>query len=187
MRVAGRAKIGVPLVGNGASEDALNAPDHKKPRPHWACGAGCAYEWGDANHHHGTPRGHVAILAADSRNKGKAMLMLAALAAAASSAAKDETFRMVTVSQDALQLCLVIEGTDSLGNGADPSTAIIVAGAVCRPEFQRMRRVYRDYTLTYVDPRTPDDVIESMATDSLKKLLTTVQVSLEKHVGGRTP
>lgn len=83
MRVAGRAKIGVPLVGNGAPEGAPSAPDHKKPRPHWACGAGCANEQKVTPiTMHGTPRALVAILASDSTDKGAKLLEIFRLAPA---------------------------------------------------------------------------------------------------------
>lgn len=77
--VAGRATIGTTAVGNGAPEGARNTPDHKKPRPHGAWGAGSAYMNRGSNPLRGTYRARVAIPQGNSIGKGDGMSLLAAL------------------------------------------------------------------------------------------------------------
>lgn len=75
MRVAGRASIGVPIGATGDPEGSRDAPDHKKPRPHWDVWRGLRSYWGDANHLSGFCQTPDAILAHDSTGKGTLMLL----------------------------------------------------------------------------------------------------------------
>lgn len=75
-RVAGRATIGLTAKGNGAPEGARDTPDHKKPRPHWACGAGCAFGNRETNPLSGIYRTDGVIAMSDSTCKANAMIPL---------------------------------------------------------------------------------------------------------------